>query len=75
MLGIAHAALSSQSYTIIAFYIALVGEMPLDHVIDHVSWTEAALWGVGEAALLLLTGLTCMGLAFWRFLHKDFVGV
>jgi ABC-type transport system involved in multi-copper enzyme maturation permease subunit len=73
-LVIAHFALGRQSKMIASFFVAVIGEMPLENVMTGVTWLEVSAWALGELALFLAVGGVCTWAAFRQFAHRDYTG-
>ena len=74
VLTIAHFALANQSRMIASFFIAVIGELPIDSVMRDVTWSEVSAWALGELGLFVLFAALFTWLAFRKFAHRDYTG-
>jgi ABC-type transport system involved in multi-copper enzyme maturation permease subunit len=72
VLFIAHVAAGQQTRMIFSFFIALVGEVPLENLLEKVPWGYAAALALGEQALFLLVGVVAALLALRRFTNREY---
>lgn len=74
LLFIAHVAAGEQTQIILAYFIALVGERPLENVIERVSPLQAAALALGEQAVFLVIAAACLVTSFRMFARRDYAG-
>jgi ABC-type transport system involved in multi-copper enzyme maturation permease subunit len=72
VLFIAHVAAREQTGTILACFVALVGNIPWKDMASRESVGEAALLTVGHQAVLLMVGGLCVLRSFRSFNRRDY---
>src|SRR5205085_1407168 len=67
LLLLAHIAAGEQAKSVLSFYVATLGDTPIDELVRGLMWTEAMALALGELAMFLLVGVLCVVSAFRTF--------